>query len=118
MKHLLNSLIIGFTLAFSTATFTGCQTTDPIKVQAAKTILAVQESVNNYMDGYKELIQLNRVSLEDRVAVRDAYQDYLASMREARAGLTLVEIADGAYATGDLIEMSDTLIEILIALGL
>ena len=116
VKKLLNIILFAL-LPMTTVTLnTGCVTGQSVKVTAAQTILAVQTTVDNAMEGYATLVELGKVSLDTRVKVRDAYSDYKEAMLNARVGLSILDIQQGALSTDEVTQMVDILLGILISL--
>lgn len=90
----------------------GCSTTQEVK--AAQTILAVQTSVDNAMNGFATQIGFGNVSIEDRIKVRRAYQGYKALEATAITALELGTTLDEAVAPE---ELADAAFELIILLS-
>ena len=90
---------------------TGCSSYT--QLTAAKTIFATQVAVDNAMTAYSELVRLKKVSLEDRIKVKDLYARYEELENIAIAGLS---ISQSSIDTLTPTEMADLAFELSILL--
>lgn len=90
----------------------GCSTTS--EVRSAQTILAVQQTVHNAMVGYRDALQLGKVELTDRIAVRDAYRKFEEVEAAAIAALDFGQSVDDTISPE---ELSDAAFNLVILIG-
>lgn len=92
----------------------GCATTQDVRVESAKTVLTTQTLAINAMTAFGDLVDLGRVSNEDREKVRDAYVEY---KKQERLVISLLQVGtDVALTPEGLDDAFNQLILILDAL--
>jgi hypothetical protein len=116
MKNLFNfsnSIFIAWILLIGMSAFTGCETTQSVKVTSAQSILVVQTAVHNAMSGYSNLVALGKISKEDRVKVSELYFDY-ESAEDAAISALQIGTHLGSVTTPESMERAfDALINLL-----
>ncbi len=104
MRNLFLAFLISLTPLISSVTITGCSTGS--QLTAVESIYAVQVSVDELMQAYGTAVALGRVSLDNRVKVRDQYRKYESLENKLITGLAFgtdlknvsdAELADLAF---------------------
>ena len=88
MKNLILSLCLFVAASVATVpVFVACSTSS--QLTATQSVLAVQTAVHNTMESYRDAVTLGKVSLADRIEVRNQYRKYEVMEAQVIAGLAI-----------------------------
>ena len=91
--------------------FTGCETTQSVKVESARTIATTQQLVIGAMNAYTDLVVQGKVDLDQREKVRTAYREFKT---QERLAISLLNVSTDVDITPEGLDSAfDQLIAIL-----